>query len=77
VREMRNNPVLGREPIAFIDDDRGKQRRHLHGVPVLAADSADALATILRNERIDEVVISTRRICAEKLLLLREVCQNR
>ena len=35
VRELRNNPHLGLEPVGFLDDDLGKHDVKIHGVPVL------------------------------------------
>ena len=35
VRELKNNPHLGLEPVGFLDDDLGKHDVRIHGVPVL------------------------------------------
>ena len=44
LRELRNNAALAREAVGFIDDDRAKAGRRIHGVPVLGPlDDLDAL----------------------------------
>lgn len=35
LREIRKNPSLGMEVIGFLDDDKGKQKRSIHGVQIL------------------------------------------
>jgi UDP-GlcNAc:undecaprenyl-phosphate GlcNAc-1-phosphate transferase len=35
VRELRRHPELGLTPVAIVDDDPAKQRRKVHGVPVM------------------------------------------
>ena len=35
VRELKNNPHLGLEPVGFLDDDLGKHDVRIHGIPVL------------------------------------------
>ncbi|HEX7541478.1 MAG TPA: hypothetical protein VF352_05040, partial [Anaerolineales bacterium] len=35
VREMKRNPQLGLSPIGYLDDDPGKQKHQIHGVPVV------------------------------------------
>ena len=35
LREMMDNQVLKMEPVGFLDDDRGKQGKSIHGVPVI------------------------------------------
>jgi len=35
VREMKNNPQLGMDPVAFFDDDLGKHDVRIHNVPVV------------------------------------------
>ena len=56
VREMRANRSLGYEPLAFVDDDPGKQRLHIDGVPV-AGTVAD-LPDLLEQFAPDEVLIA-------------------
>ncbi len=57
VRDMKNNRFYNSEPIGFIDDDRGKLGRTIHGVRVLGT-RAD-LPRILAAEQPHEVIVAT------------------
>jgi FlaA1/EpsC-like NDP-sugar epimerase len=35
VRDMKNNPYYGHEPVGFVDDDKRKIGTRVHGIPVL------------------------------------------
>lgn len=56
LREIVNNPRLGRLPIGFIDDDRSKWNSVVRGVPVLCDISR--LSLMLRKHSISEVVLA-------------------
>lgn len=56
VRDMRGDRSSTYEPIGFIDDNRLKVGRHIHGVPVLGT-RAD-LAAIIKARRPDEFLIA-------------------
>ena len=72
LRELRNNSALAREVVGFIDDDRGKEGTRIHGVAVLGG--LDALEGILQEHPVEEVVVASRKIPAEKLRRLEEAC---
>jgi len=65
LRELLNNPALGRVPVGFVDDDPSKQRLKIHGIPVVGA--VDQLGLILQERQVAEVLIATERISAERL----------
>lgn len=75
LRELRNNPALGREAVGFIDDDRGKAGTRIHGVPVLG--DLDQLEGVLGAQRIEEVVVASRKIPAARVRQLQATCSAR
>jgi UDP-GlcNAc:undecaprenyl-phosphate/decaprenyl-phosphate GlcNAc-1-phosphate transferase len=72
LREFHNNPALRRHAVGFLDDDRTKAGTRIQGVPVLGG--LEALGDILRDQRIDEVVVSSRKIPAEQLRRVETAC---
>lgn len=70
LREINNNPYLGYEAVGFVDDDRDKHNRTIHGIKVLG--NTRAICSIASRTALDEVVIaipsargrSIRRIAA-------------
>ena len=56
VRELRENPELGLNPIGFIDDDPAKHRMRLSNLPVFG--SLSTATAIIQAQRIDELVIA-------------------
>src|SRR5687767_4665452 len=56
VREIQRNPRLGKHVTGFLDDDRGKVGKQIHGVTVLGTLSD--LEAAAAKQRCDEVVIA-------------------
>ena len=56
VRDMKTNREYGYQPIGFIDDDKNKVGRRIHGVPVLG--TREDLQDILIKHKADEVLIA-------------------
>jgi FlaA1/EpsC-like NDP-sugar epimerase len=56
VRDMKNNPFYGAEPIGFLDDDPDKTGMRIHGVPVLG--TRDALAAMIRQTLPNEILVA-------------------
>jgi UDP-GlcNAc:undecaprenyl-phosphate GlcNAc-1-phosphate transferase len=75
VREMLANDSWNMTPVAFIDDDEGKQSRRLMGVPVRGT-SAHA-AAIVAKYGVEEVLISSTTIGADGEARLRALCAAR
>ena len=59
VRELRGNPELGLDPVAFADDDQSKHGNRVSNLPVFGPLSE--LASIIAGQRIDEVIIAMPR----------------
>jgi UDP-GlcNAc:undecaprenyl-phosphate/decaprenyl-phosphate GlcNAc-1-phosphate transferase len=75
LREMRNNPRLGRLVVGFIDDDRWKRGTQVHGVPVFG--DIDVVAELLEKHAISEVVVASEKIPLHRLRALTEQCEAR
>ena len=56
VRELRNNPHLGLEPVGFLDDDLGKHEVQIHGVPVLG--DRHAIPELAAAYQVSQVIIA-------------------
>jgi UDP-GlcNAc:undecaprenyl-phosphate GlcNAc-1-phosphate transferase len=74
VRELLNNPDLRRVPVGFVDDDRDKHQRLIHGVPVLG--SGEDIATIVRDRDVEEVIVSSAKINGNGFDRFRDACDQ-
>jgi UDP-GlcNAc:undecaprenyl-phosphate GlcNAc-1-phosphate transferase len=75
LRELMQNRELGLTPVGFVDDDPQKQGRVIHGVRVLGP--LDRLSELVGREKVDEVVVSTGKLAADRSELLASVCRER
>jgi UDP-GlcNAc:undecaprenyl-phosphate GlcNAc-1-phosphate transferase len=75
LRELLNNRELKKTVVGFIDDDRGKYRTIIHGLPVLG--SVNDLDPIINKHAISEVIISSNKISENALDILYEICRTR
>ena len=73
VREMRVNRMWNLQPVAFLDDDPLKRNLLILGVPVRG--NAKDLEQVLRTYRLDEVIISTRKVSETLEAEIRSVCE--
>ena len=60
VRELLNNHALGREAVAFLDDDRSKHRTRIQRLPVIGG--LDALARAVHTTGATEVIVSSSKV---------------
>jgi len=74
LREARSNEDLDWTVIGFIDDDRGKFRTNVHGVPVLG--SLEQVAPLLTSGNVAQVVVATTAVPAERLQALTRLCAD-
>jgi len=56
VREMRNNPGIGMEPVGYVDDNTAKVGMHIRGLPVLG--TREAIPQLVRQLKIGQVLIA-------------------
>jgi hypothetical protein len=73
-REFAANQAWERVPVVFIDDDTWKLHRRLVGVPVRGGFGE--LNRILRDARVEEVLISTPRVGDALERRVRDVCTS-
>jgi UDP-GlcNAc:undecaprenyl-phosphate GlcNAc-1-phosphate transferase len=59
VRVLRHDPEIPRRIVAFLDEDPGKIGRRLSGIPI---HGMQKLSDLLRDESIDEIVITTKEL---------------
>jgi len=56
LRELRNDPELGYQPIGFLDDDERKRGRRIHGLRIYGG--RDRLEDVIEKGTVEEVVIA-------------------
>jgi FlaA1/EpsC-like NDP-sugar epimerase len=74
VREMRGNPQLNMEPIAFADDDKAKIGTHIQGLPVLG--SSTEIPEIVHQLQIQRIVVAIPSAPLGRLREITAVCQR-
>jgi UDP-GlcNAc:undecaprenyl-phosphate/decaprenyl-phosphate GlcNAc-1-phosphate transferase len=74
VRALLANPELGRVPVGFIDDDRAKHQRRIHGVAVLGG--RERAADIVRDTGAREIIVSTHSIEPRTVEQLTHACRD-
>lgn len=74
VREMRANPQLNMEPIAFVDDDPAKIGIRIQGLPVLG--SSQEIPGIVDRHQIQRVIVAIPSAPLGRLREITAVCQR-
>ncbi len=74
VRELWRNPKYDYRIIGFFDDDLSKAGKRLDGLPVLGG--IERLPTVLVECGVDLIIVSTRKLEAERLNALRHICYD-
>jgi len=74
VREMQANPGLGLMPVGLLDDNRAKVGMTIHGV--LVQGSRDDIPRLVRDERIDEVIIAMPTAAGRAIGEVVAICQR-
>ncbi len=73
-REMQKNPALKSKPIGFLDDNPGKYKQQLHGIPVIGR--IRDLARVIKNNQINEVIISIPSASGRVIREITEICRR-
>jgi FlaA1/EpsC-like NDP-sugar epimerase len=72
VREMQQNPQLGMQPVAFLDDEPAKHGMVLHGVKVLG--DRHQIHTLAKKLPVDEVIIAMPTAPGKEIREIVTVC---
>lgn len=75
LRELLNNRELRYAPVGFIDDDPNKHGKLIHGFRVFGGNGS--LARIISEQQVEQVLISTPRISAERIAEIWSECDAR
>jgi FlaA1/EpsC-like NDP-sugar epimerase len=71
--ELLANQQHSLAPVGFIDESQGKNRKILHGYPILG--SFMVLPEVLREGGIEELIIATSKIPPQRLEQIKELCR--
>lgn len=74
VRELLRDPLSIYLPVAFVDDDKGKQGKEIHGIPVLGR-TAD-LPRVVRDQGIELIVIALPGASSRERRKVIESCEK-
>jgi FlaA1/EpsC-like NDP-sugar epimerase len=74
LREIIDNPHVDYHVVGFLDDDRTKWGRSLHGLKVFGG--AERLPKIIKHRKIDEVLIATPCATGAQMRRIIEICKN-
>jgi UDP-GlcNAc:undecaprenyl-phosphate GlcNAc-1-phosphate transferase len=74
LRELLNNRELKYSPVGFIDDDPNKKGKLIHGLRVFGGNGS--LQSICREQRIDEILISSSRFPKERIRQIQHDCRE-
>jgi FlaA1/EpsC-like NDP-sugar epimerase len=72
--ELQHKARLGMRPVAFLDDDRAKIGRYVHGV--LVADGVDGLAVVAKRYAAHKVVIAFPSASARRVRAATEIASD-
>ncbi|HEX7395418.1 MAG TPA: nucleoside-diphosphate sugar epimerase/dehydratase [Anaerolineaceae bacterium] len=73
VRELQKNQQLNLVPVGFLDDNPGKLKQQLYGVPVVGA--LNDMARVLDRLPVDEVIIAIPSAPGRVVRLVADVCR--
>ena len=74
LRELENNPDWCYKPVGFLDDDPLKTGKVIHGLKVHGGNGS--LKEICRENEVQEVLLSFRKVSPERLQEIKTVCRE-
>ncbi len=74
LRELKNNPEWNYAPVGFVDDDPLKQGKVINGLKVYGGNGS--LSEICRENNIEEILLSFRKVSPAKIIEIKEVCET-
>ncbi|MCC5813156.1 MAG: polysaccharide biosynthesis protein [Leptospira sp.] len=72
--EIRRHKELNFQPIGFIDEDHSKIGGHIQGVPILG--NIDILDTIIKNRKIEQVIITIDKSNGIYIANIIQICKS-
>jgi UDP-GlcNAc:undecaprenyl-phosphate GlcNAc-1-phosphate transferase len=75
LRELLNNREWRYAPVGFMDDDKKKHGKIIHGFRVFGGNGL--FVRIVTEQNVEQVLISTPRISDERIAEIRSVCDDR
>lgn len=74
LREIRHNKELGYKPVGFIDDDKKKKGKMMHGLPILG--NRDDFRSLIKEKRIEEVIIAVPSLSKVNCQDILSICKE-
>ncbi|OEU53478.1 MAG: lipopolysaccharide biosynthesis protein [Desulfobacterales bacterium C00003106] len=74
VREIHDNPKMQYEVIGFVDDDKDKIGKQIHGIRVIG--DVESLAEIARTWSVDEILIAAPSAAGKKMRRIVDNCEH-
>jgi len=74
VREMRNNPGVGMEPVGYVDDNTAKVGMHIRGLSVLG--TRGSIPHLVRQFKVDQVLIAMPTAPGSAIRQIKEICES-
>ena len=73
VKELQKNPQLNLVPVGFLDDNPGKQRQQIHGIPVIGM--VTDMGKALEHLKVDEVIIAIPSAGGKVIRTVADICR--
>ena len=74
IKEMNSNWQTDREIVLAVDDNKGKQGAHLHGIPVKG--DIDQIPELANQYQIEEIIVAIPSVSKKRLAEILEICNE-